>query len=59
MNRSRRGGLFVFPDDRQPDQPLAEVEANSQFHLAKPFKFGEFMDAVRERISQAECGGRN
>ena len=37
----------------------AELEANGQFHLAKPFKLTDFMDAVRDRIGPGEGAGRN
>jgi DNA-binding response OmpR family regulator len=38
---------------------LAELEANGQFHLAKPFKLVNFMNAVRERIGAGDDNGRN
>ena len=38
---------------------MAELEANGQFHLSKPFKLVDFMDAVRERIGPGEGAGRN
>ncbi len=37
----------------------AELEANGQFHLSKPFKFRDFLDAVRERIGPGNGAGRN
>jgi CheY-like chemotaxis protein len=33
---------------------MAELEANGQFHLSKPFKFSEFMGAVRDRIGSGD-----
>jgi len=38
---------------------LAELEANGQFHLAKPFKLSDFMGAVRDRIGPGDGVGRN
>jgi DNA-binding response OmpR family regulator len=38
---------------------MAELEANGQFHLSKPFKLADFMDAVRDRIGPGEGAGRN
>ena len=37
----------------------AELEANGQFHLTKPFKFADFLSAVRERIGPGDGVGRN
>jgi DNA-binding NtrC family response regulator len=36
---------------------LAELEANGQFHLSKPFKLAEFMGAVRDRIGPGDGSG--
>ena len=41
------------------DAQMAELEANGQFHLAKPFKFADFMGAVRDRIGPGDGVGRN
>jgi DNA-binding NtrC family response regulator len=41
------------------DAHMAELEANGQFHLAKPFKFADFMGAVRDRIGPGNGVGRN
>ena len=41
------------------DAHMAELEANGQFHLAKPFKFADFMGAVRDRIGPGDGVGRN
>jgi two-component system, OmpR family, catabolic regulation response regulator CreB len=41
------------------DAQMAELEANGQFHLAKPFKFSDFMNAVRDRIGPGNGVGRN
>jgi len=30
---------------------MAELEANAQFHLSKPFKLSNFLDALRDRIA--------
>src|ERR1700722_4296497 len=38
---------------------MAELEANGQFHLTKPFKLAEFMLAVRDRIGPGDGTGRN
>ena len=39
---------------------MAELEANGQFHLSKPFKLAEFIGAVRDRIGPGDGGvGRN
>ena len=38
---------------------LAELEANGQFHLAKPFRLADFMGAVRDRIGPGDGVGRN
>jgi DNA-binding NtrC family response regulator len=38
---------------------LAELEANGQFHLSKPFKLTDFMGAVRDRIGPGNGEGRN
>ena len=38
---------------------LAELEANGQFHLAKPFKLADFLNAVRDRIGPGNGAGRN
>ena len=37
----------------------AELEANGQFHLSKPFKLNKFLDAVRDRIGPGDGSGRN
>jgi DNA-binding response OmpR family regulator len=38
---------------------MAELEANGQFHLSKPFKLTDFMNAVRDRIGPGDHTGRN
>ena len=38
---------------------MAELEANGQFHLSKPFKLADFLGAVRDRIGPANGAGRN
>jgi DNA-binding NtrC family response regulator len=38
---------------------MAELEANGQFHLSKPFKIADFMGAVRDRIGPGNGEGRN
>ena len=38
---------------------MAELEANGQFHLAKPFKLTDFMGSVRDRIGPGIGVGRN
>lgn len=38
---------------------MAELEANGQFHLAKPFKLADFIGAVRDRIGPGDGVGRN
>ena len=38
---------------------MAELEANGQFHLSKPFKLADFMGAVRDRIGPGFGEGRN
>jgi DNA-binding NtrC family response regulator len=38
---------------------MAELEANGQFHLSKPFKLADFLGAVRERIGPGNGAGRN
>jgi two-component system OmpR family response regulator len=38
---------------------MAELEANGQFHLSKPFKLNEFLGAVRDRIGPGDGSGRN
>lgn len=38
---------------------MAELEANGQFHLSKPFKLSNFLDAVRDRIGPGDESGRN
>jgi len=38
---------------------MAELEANGQFHLAKPFKLADFLGAVRDRIGPSDGVGRN
>ena len=38
---------------------MAELEANGQFHLSKPFRLADFMGAVRDRIGPGEGVGRN
>ena len=41
------------------DAHTVELESNGQFHLSKPFKFRDFLDAVRDRIGPGEGAGRN
>jgi DNA-binding response OmpR family regulator len=41
------------------DTQMAELEANGQFHLVKPFKFADFMGTVRDRIGPSDGVGRN
>jgi DNA-binding NtrC family response regulator len=41
------------------DAHTVELESNGQFHLSKPFKFRDFLDAVRGRIGPGEGAGRN
>jgi two-component system, OmpR family, response regulator len=38
---------------------MAELEANGEFHLSKPFKLADFLGAVRDRIGLADGVGRN
>ena len=38
---------------------MAELEANGQFHLSKPFKLTDFVGAVRDRIGPGDGVGRN
>ena len=38
---------------------MAELEANGEFHLSKPFKLADFMGAVRDRIGPGDDVGRN
>ena len=38
---------------------MAQLDANAQFHLSKPFKLGEFLSAVRDRIGPGDASGRN
>ena len=34
---------------------MAQLEANGEFHLTKPFKLKNFIDAVMERIGPGDC----
>ena len=38
---------------------MAEMEANGEFHLTKPFKLSDFLGAVRDRIGPSNGEGRN
>jgi two-component system OmpR family response regulator len=38
---------------------MAQLEANGEFHLAKPFKVGSFIGEVRDRIGPANGKDRN
>ena len=38
---------------------MAELKANGQFHLSKPFKLSDFLGAVRDRIGPGDGSGRN
>lgn len=38
---------------------MAELEANGEFHLSKPFKISAFAGAVRDRIGPGDGSGRN
>ena len=38
---------------------MAELEANGEFHLSKPFRLADFMIAVRDRIGPGDDMGRN
>jgi DNA-binding NtrC family response regulator len=38
---------------------MAELKANGQFHLSKPFKLADFLSAVRDRIGPGDGVGRN
>ncbi len=55
--RQRRVPFFLITGSQAH---MAELEANGQFHLCKPFKLGDFIGAVRDRIGPADGGvGRN
>ena len=38
---------------------LAQLEANGEFHLSKPFRLRDFLSAVRDRIGPGDASGRN
>ena len=38
---------------------MAQLEANGEFFLSKPFKLIEFLTAVRDRIGPGDASGRN